>query len=686
MKFKLLITLSLLLSFVGCDKNLSFKRKFDPKIEKQNPIQAIYEIRLDSVNEVVLGDAALLGNTVLTVPDRLAQFLEFSFDGSVHKASILATAPDKEAIVYSTINGKMMAFVFPGSDASLAGGINIEVPQGVSQWVKVPVSGNGVVSVTQGGSSVLMNGNYMFVSSTNKGSFDVSVDGSSVGSFTIAKTYVSAVFEDRTNKEILNDLLSNMSDNAMKVVWVGDSITEQGNGTPGKITGFTTFIENKYPGANYVNHGVGGHTTKDTLAMIDTIAAEDADLYFIAIGINDARYNDARGATNKTDYLDNIDQIVSRLAQDGAEVVIASIWPSYWDDLYSALGRELTDARYLDWNSGLEQYGQDYGYLYIDSHTGIRSYVNKYNVESLVPDGVHPDYTGTEAKRLYADCVLYDSIVGNQYGPIINYYKLVAQGTMSTEPSKYVGFRNINSPNTVLHPGIHDSSNVYSYEGLFGDITAPYGGFYNGSSQFPTSMTFASEGVPTALEVTGLVAGNGISREMNTYELYLSDNPASIDDINHSSWVKINEETSDKGTAVDILPRNTRGKFYMLYMHDLVDPLPASSPDIFLRKIADNHVPIRVAIQNVQNSNPRKYAELFRSGIVDADTVNGLHYHYAIMWEASEDLTQLDILSDNTIGSWTLKETTNELAFGDPVHAAWTDNTSGSGDGVFPVN
>lgn len=211
-----------------------------------------------------------------------------------------------------------------------------------------------------------------------------------------------------TFKSILNDLNKTP---AKKVTWVGDSITEQGKPDQGsgvgRGVGFTTFIERAYPSISYSNQGVGGSTTLGVIGRLPAIIATGADLYVVAIGVCDARYNDSRGATTQDEYINNMKTIVTSLQSTGAKVVVLSIWPTYAKDHYAALGPQATNERYKQWNHALEQASTAWGVPYIDAYSKIVSVITPENVDALVPDGVHPDYAGVAAKQIYADAVMY---------------------------------------------------------------------------------------------------------------------------------------------------------------------------------------------------------------------------------------------------------------------------------------
>jgi lysophospholipase L1-like esterase len=193
-----------------------------------------------------------------------------------------------------------------------------------------------------------------------------------------------------------------------RVTWVGESITEQAQSG----LGFTTYIERAYPGAVYSNQGLGGSTTLSTLARLDTILETEGGLYVLAIGMNDARYNDSRGATTVEAYLANMRQLVNGLRSRGAQVVVVSMWPTFSRDQFAALGREATDRRMVEWNEAVHRMcAEELGVPFVDAYPRVVQAVAQLGEDALVPDGVHPDwngstFVGTAGRELYARSIL----------------------------------------------------------------------------------------------------------------------------------------------------------------------------------------------------------------------------------------------------------------------------------------
>lgn len=164
-------------------------------------------------------------------------------------------------------------------------------------------------------------------------------------------TIATMDYGETDDKSAFKSLMNDLNTEKRKVVWVGDSIVEQGNGVTGNGIGFTTYLEQYWPRCTYVNAGIGGNTTLNVIARLPALVAEAADLYVVAIGVNDVRYFDSRGAQTPAAWITNISTIHSTLAAGGATVVFVSIWPTYWKDGFRTSSKKDTDERTAYWLS-----------------------------------------------------------------------------------------------------------------------------------------------------------------------------------------------------------------------------------------------------------------------------------------------------------------------------------------------
>ncbi|NLW48445.1 MAG: hypothetical protein GXY86_14075 [Firmicutes bacterium] len=83
---------------------------------------------------------------------------------------------------------------------------------------------------------------------------------------------------------------------------------------------------------NHRRIGRGGDTTLAIIGRLEMILETKAQIYLLAIGINDVRCNDKRGATNWAEFSQNMTTICNALKESGAEVFVISIWPVFSND------------------------------------------------------------------------------------------------------------------------------------------------------------------------------------------------------------------------------------------------------------------------------------------------------------------------------------------------------------------
>lgn len=483
-----------------------------------------------------------------------------------------------------------------------------------------------------------------------------------------------------TAKESLRNKLSEMNNQYKKIVWVGDSITEQGKTGIGNGIGFTTFIEENYPSIEFINEGIGGNTTKDIINRIDTIKAHDADLYFLSIGINDARYNDVRGAVNNEEYRENIETIITSLQENEKEVVLNSIFPAFWQDASSSLLIEELYTRFRNWNRILKDLASKSEILYIDSFSNITHYINYTNVKSFIPDGVHPDLTGTKAKRLYAESILYDDKVKDFFDSDGDHFFRLE--VLDNFQGGYCGIKNITiKDHTQLHDLFGFSQNGTSNlaEDVFDIYDRSYAGFTNKKDQFPLNFLFSTRDYPSSITTTGQRNFLNINRGITNYKLYHSENPAAFENFKHRSWELVNTNSISTGVAVNLLPTKRDKVFYQLRFLTNSD-----DPEITINKIITD-IPVNIWTQNEKNTSSRHYDKLFTDGITDpTDYIIGLVSGFNITWEAEEDINQIILASPNTsIKGWRLYRSTDKSSFGNPSHASWVQIETGTGNSTI---
>ena len=500
---------------------------------------------------------------------------------------------------------------------------------------------------------------------------------------------VTLDYGEADDKSAFKSLMNNLNTEKRKVVWVGDSIVEQGNGAVGNGIGFTTYLENYWPNCTYVNAGIGGETTLDVIARLPALVAEAADMYFVAIGVNDVRYFNASGAQTPAEWITNISTIHSTLAAGGATVVFVNIWPTYWKDGFRTSSKKDTDERTAYWNSLLAEYCYNNKLICLDAHSVLEKYINIHNVKTLVPDGTHPDVTGTAGKKLYADAVINDEIQRGKYLAELAvtgrfYFKLVIgnntnEGAINT--GGYIGLQNIGIV-PVESFGLTANASYSSIVGLFGPYNSLYAGFYNKANDWPLILTFSTNGYPTDIPVSGVVSGLGVNRGIRVYELYYSYDEQALTEVNHPSWKLISANYNPAVLATNVYTLGGAKLYYQLFMNDV----GGAQTKVQLKQIG-NRVPNKVFTQNVPAGSKQRFDLLFSTGIVNAaDALLGVVPSFAVQWEAREAIETLLLDSfNNSLNNWSLKVSSEEAALTAPFHSSWRTIYTGQGNGTFSI-
>ncbi len=486
----------------------------------------------------------------------------------------------------------------------------------------------------------------------------------------------------KTDHQLSRSILEKHALLKNKICWVGDSITEQGIVGHGNDVGFTTYVEQSYPGANYLYSAVGGHTTNDVISRLEYTKSLSANLYIVAIGINDVRKT--TGALTAEQYLANMQTIITSLAESGADVVVISIFPSFWSDQSSHRTMADTETTIDMWNAGLKILCANNGFLYIDATPAIKKRVKHYNLTSLVRDGVHPNYNQLEGKKLYADAILYGDSIKFDYGDKVipsgsNFYKLVI---LDNGKNDFVGLKNLRADVPLNDLIAFARASTYTDPSrLLLPFDSSYSGILNTSNDAPLILFFSSETPLNELLSSGHIGYASRERGIRSYKLYHCDVAECFGDNEHESWNLISSEDSNIGNAVSLIPRNRPGIYYQLRIFNSKNAMDK----IKISKIGCD-VPIRVWQQNLLIESQRDYPSIFSTGS-DLNPLIGGNVNISLQWEVEADLSSIDLQSlDDSIGDWKLYRTTNPSALTNPSHLSWSELASGSGQRVISLN
>jgi len=162
----------------------------------------------------------------------------------------------------------------------------------------------------------------------------------------------------------------------MNALFLGDSITQ----------GFD--LERYFPGRDFVNHGIAGHTSADVLEVMHAgWFSNRPDVVFLCIGTNDLA-----GDYQQADTLNNIRRLLGMIreyAQEGARIYLTSLFPTRHNpprpnpvinDLNAALHKLAWDEKteYLHLNPFFKDYNGQLRREFTDD--GLHLNMNAYQV------------------------------------------------------------------------------------------------------------------------------------------------------------------------------------------------------------------------------------------------------------------------------------------------------------------
>jgi lysophospholipase L1-like esterase len=174
-----------------------------------------------------------------------------------------------------------------------------------------------------------------------------------------------------------------------RIVFFGDSITHDWN------------LQESFPGANYLNRGIGGQTSADMLVRFrqDVIDLQPRAVVILA-GINDIGAIDQReenAAEHKLADLESNDESMGELADlHHIRPIFISLLPvhEYMGGTWNPFFRE-SPARIRAANQWLQGYCAQHHYHYIDAYSAM---LDEHQMlrRDLTKDGLHPNHAGYE--------------------------------------------------------------------------------------------------------------------------------------------------------------------------------------------------------------------------------------------------------------------------------------------------
>ena len=225
---------------------------------------------------------------------------------------------------------------------------------------------------------------------------------------------------------------NSMNEDEMKIIFLGDSITEAGvydkevgiesNGelVYPNYTGFITFLSQSTPeNTKLIGKGISGDKVSDLLTRYKKDVIDlNPDIVFIYIGINDVWHKYDFGTGSDIDLYENgLRQIISEIQKIGSKVVLCTptvIGENYGDfTLANQYDEYYRDARTMesmnndldDFSDVIRNLSSEYNTDLIDLRKIFMSYISENNPNNnpsgiLTYDGVHLNDQGN---KLIAD-------------------------------------------------------------------------------------------------------------------------------------------------------------------------------------------------------------------------------------------------------------------------------------------
>ena len=177
-----------------------------------------------------------------------------------------------------------------------------------------------------------------------------------------------------------NLLLGDPQENEKRVVFMGDSITEE----------WSRLYPNYFEERSYINRGIGGQTTPQMLIRFkqDVVDLRPA-LVVILAGTNDIAGN--TGPANVKMITDNIFSMATIATAHEIQVVLSSVLPVY---IYEWSPEIIDPPSTIDAvNERLKEHAASNGIEYLDYFSEMVD-VRKGLKKEYTPDGVHPNEKG----------------------------------------------------------------------------------------------------------------------------------------------------------------------------------------------------------------------------------------------------------------------------------------------------
>jgi lysophospholipase L1-like esterase len=195
--------------------------------------------------------------------------------------------------------------------------------------------------------------------------------------------------------------------NVHRIVMLGDSITQIGDGPGGYVWLTRQYLQSLYPsqGIEVINAGISGNKSNDMLGRYQTdVLDRKPDLITISVGVNDVWHGfydnhplgDGPRGIKLEDYRRNVESMVDQALKQAAKVVILSATPIEENQD----GAENRKA--VAYNAALRDIAHRRGLIYVDYQRPFWDLIRMYRRDTgghdnfLTVDGVHMNSAGNE--------------------------------------------------------------------------------------------------------------------------------------------------------------------------------------------------------------------------------------------------------------------------------------------------
>lgn len=198
---------------------------------------------------------------------------------------------------------------------------------------------------------------------------------------------------------VISSLFSFKSDNPIKILFFGDSITQAGVGKTGYITKMAEMLASKGLSGKYelIGAGIGGNKIYDLyLRYEEDVIAKKPNIVVIYIGINDVWHKtSSRTGTDYDKFEKFYHALIKRIQKSGSQVVICT--PTLIGEKYDSTNENDGDLNYF--STVIRKIALDDNCKLIDLRKAFIDYEVKFNSENkalgiLTSDRVHLNETG----------------------------------------------------------------------------------------------------------------------------------------------------------------------------------------------------------------------------------------------------------------------------------------------------